>query len=267
MKTIYVPKGETVSYESVVTDTLIIHGCLNVTYGVKARHICGDGVIHAGTVSADTILAADIECSTIICEKLLARRVCAAEVFASVSAAVSCFLSAAYVETGSLTVAVSEISEVKAGEVINLKPKKRGLLRMLIASSLKAWWLSLTAPVGEKNEAVDAEFSPVQDADDSEKAENAESAALREEIAKSVREILDERDKANAKSAAGTNAEQDGAASASEQTQEDFELKRIIGLYKLARESGYTLRLVPGTPEENAPVFDFDKAEIVRPAA
>jgi hypothetical protein len=107
MKTIYVPKGETVSYESVVTDTLIVHGCLNVIYGVKAKHICGDGVIHAGTVSADTIRAADIECSTIICEKLLARRVYAAEVFASVSAAVSCFLSAAYVETGSLTVAVS----------------------------------------------------------------------------------------------------------------------------------------------------------------
>jgi hypothetical protein len=138
---------------------------------------------------------------------------------------------------------------------------------MLIASSLKAWWLSLTAPAEDKNKAVDAESSTIPDADDPAKAEKDESAALREEITKSVREILDERDKANAKSAAGTNAEQDGTASASELTQEDFELKRIIGLYKLARESGYTLRLVPGTPEENAPVFDFDKVEIVRPAA
>ena len=33
------------------------------------------------------------------------------------------------------------------------------------------------------------------------------------------------------------------------------------------REQGYTLRIVPGTPEENAPVYDFEKDELVRPAA
>lgn len=262
MKTVYIPKGETITYESLVTDTLIIHGCLNVTYGVKAKHICGDGVIHAGTVSADTIRAADIECSTITCEKLLARRVSAAEVFASVSAAVSCFLSAAYVETGSLTVAINEISEVKADEVINLKPKKRGLLRMLIASSLKAWWLSLTAQVGNEDKSVDAEFSSVPD---TEETETAESAKLKVEIARSVREILDERDKVNADSDAAPQT--DEPASGSDQAQGDFELKRLISLFTLARESGYTLRLVPGTPEENAPIFDFDAEQIIHPAA
>jgi len=249
MKTIYVPKGETVAYESVVTENLIVHGCLNVTYGVKAKHICGSGVIHAGTVAADTIRASDIECSTVICEKLIARRVSAAEVFASVSAAVSCFLSAAYVETGSLTVAISEISEVKAGEVINLKPKKRGLLRLLIASSLKAWWLSLTAPSGDENEAVDAEFSSVSETGEAKKDEGTK---LREEIAKSD---------------VDTVIKSDGAAQDSAQSQEDFELQRLIGLFKLARESGYTLKLVPGTPEENAPFFDFDAEQIIRPAA
>jgi hypothetical protein len=38
-------------------------------------------------------------------------------------------------------------------------------------------------------------------------------------------------------------------------------------MFKLCRASGYTLRLVPGAPEENAPVFDFDTEQIVRPAA
>ena len=37
----------------------------------------------------------------------------------------------------------------------------------------------------------------------------------------------------------------------------DEELSRFVNMFKLARESGYTLKLVPGTPEENAPVFDF----------
>lgn len=30
---------------------------------------------------------------------------------------------------------------------------------------------------------------------------------------------------------------------------------------------GYTLKLIPGTPEENAPVFDFENERILRPAA
>lgn len=30
---------------------------------------------------------------------------------------------------------------------------------------------------------------------------------------------------------------------------------------------GDTLKLIPGTPEENAPVFDFENERILRPAA
>ena len=33
------------------------------------------------------------------------------------------------------------------------------------------------------------------------------------------------------------------------------------------REQGYTLKLIPGTPEENAPAFDFENERILRPAA
>lgn len=253
MKTVYIPKGETVAYESLMTENLIVHGCLNVTYGVKAKHICGAGVIHAGTVAADRICATELECATVTCEKLIAKRVSAAEIFASDSAAVSCFLSVAYVETGRLTVSINEISEVKADEVINLKPKKRGMLRLLIASALKAWWLSLSAPG-----SVEADYNPVPETDAAAQSSNTE---LREEIAKSVREILAEQN--------GPDAEADTPvkAPASGHERDDFELKRVISLFQLCRDSGYTLRILPGTPEENAPVFDPEAGQIIRRAA
>ena len=52
-----------------------------------------------------------------------------------------------------------------------------------------------------------------------------------------------------------------------EEEETDEELNRIVGLFKLSREAGYTLRLIPGTPEENAPVFDFAAETIVQKAA
>ena len=114
MKTVYIPKGEIVRYESLMTEHLVVHGCLQVSNGIKARTITGQGTISAGTIDADVIRVDDVEAGSIVCKRLLAKRVQSPEVFASESAAVSCFLSAAYVETGRLTVTLSEIDEVKA---------------------------------------------------------------------------------------------------------------------------------------------------------
>ena len=55
MKTVYIPKGETVHYESLATERLVVHGRLHVTYGVKAQSITGSGVIDAGSINADTV--------------------------------------------------------------------------------------------------------------------------------------------------------------------------------------------------------------------
>lgn len=134
MKTVYIPKGETVHYESLTTEHLVVHGRLHVTYGVKAQSITGSGVIDASSINADTVCIDDVESGTVICKRLIAKRVQAPEVFASESAAVSCFLSAAYVETGKLTAAISEVDEVVAQEVVNLTPKKRTLFGTLFAS-------------------------------------------------------------------------------------------------------------------------------------
>ena len=214
MKTVYIPKGETVRYETLETDRLVVKGCLKVTYGIKARTISGGGMITAGTVSADDIRVNDLEAASVTCQRLIAKRVQTPELFAFESAAVSCFLSSAFVATGKLTVALSEIDEVKADEVIHLKPKKRSLFRLLLASALLSFWTSLTArPV--KREVMDADFEPV----------------------KKDEEPVDE------------------------------ELNRFVGMFKLARESGYTLKIIPGTPEKNAPVFGTGSGTDIRPAA
>lgn len=244
MKTVYIPKGENVRYESLVTEHLVVDGHLHVTYGIKAKSINGKGVINAGTVEADTICVDDVEAATVICSRLIAKRVQAPEVFASESAAVSCFLSAAYVETGKLTVSISEIDVVEAQEVINLKPKKRSMFGALVASVLRSFWTALTVR-GQRCEAMDAEFVPVQEKQE----ESAQEEVPVQQTAKVVEMVIGEQ------------------VSAQVQEQVDEELNRIIGLFKLSREQGYTLKLVPGTPEENAPVFDLTAERIIRPAA
>ena len=212
MKTVYIPKGETVRYETLATDRLVVKGCLKVTYGIKARTISGGGMITAGTVSADDIRVDDLEAASVTCQRLIAKRVQTPELFAFESAAVSCFLSSAYVATGKFTVALSEIDEVKADEVIHLKPRKRSLFRLLLVSALRSFWTSLTARP-QKPEVIDADFTPVKD------------------------------------------------------ESEDEELNRFVGMFKLARESGFTLKIIPGTPEENAPVFNRETGKIIKPAA
>lgn len=251
MRTIYIPKGESRSYDYLVTDNLVVDGYLNVVNGVKAKNVCGKGVVTSGTVSADVIRVAEIETTTIVCRRLMAERVAAAEVFASDCAAVSCFLSAAYVETGKLTAAISEIDEIKAEEVIHLRPEKRGMLLTLLLSALRSLWLRLLEP----EEVMDAEYEkaeaqPENEMKASEQAQEEPEPPIGERVARVVRQVLEEE-----------------AKQEQERDSEDFELRRVVSLFKLLREEGYTLRIEPGTPEENAPVFKFEKEEALRPAA
>ena len=208
MKTIYIPSGETVCYENLITGRVVVKGCLKVLGDIKAKSISGDGVIYAGSVSADDIRVDDLETASVTCRRLLAKRVQTPQLIASESAAVSCYLAASYVETGRLTVAASEICEAKADEIIYLTPKKRSLFRLLLASALRSLWTHLTVPTarGKPVDAVPA----------------AEP--------------------------------QDAPAGESEETKDD-ELARLVAVFKLLRDSGYTLKILPGTPEENAPRF------------
>ena len=64
MKTVYIPKGETVHYESLTTEHLVVHGRLHVTYGVKAQSITGRGEIDASSINADTVCIDDEDTRT-----------------------------------------------------------------------------------------------------------------------------------------------------------------------------------------------------------
>lgn len=214
MKTIYIPKGETVSYENLVTDCIVVKGCLKVLDGIKAKTISGNGTIYAGSISADDIRVDDLETVSVTCKRLIAKRVQTPQLIASESAVVSCYLAASYVETGKLTVAASEICEAKAEEIIHLTPKKRTLFGLLLASALRSLWTQLTAPAAQ-NSPVDAEWQPVAEKPVKEEAPKAK----------------------------------------------DPELDRFVAIFNFLRDSGYTLKILPGTPEENAPVFDFNHGE------
>ena len=222
MKRVYIPKGQTVTYDSLETEHLVVKGCLNVTHSLKARTISGDGIISAGTVSADDICVREVETAGIYCLRLAARRVQAAEVFASESAAVSCYLCADYLAADRLTAALHDVGKIDAREIICLTPKKRSLFRLLLASGLRSLWLSLTA-APRKREVIDAEYRQTEETE----------AVPVEEAPKP----------------------------------KDEELNRIVTLFQLLRDSGYTLKIIPGTPEENAPEFDFEAGRIDIPAA
>ena len=246
MKTVYIPAGATCNYETLVTDNVIVHGHLHVTNGLKAKHLSGKGFITAGEVSADVVDVTELECGTVICRRLLAQRVSVNEAMISESAAVSRFFSANYVKAPCLTVAVSEIGEADADEIVHLTPKPRGMILTLLLSKLRTFWLRLTAsrPRGQVEE-------PQAESSAEEPSDTPEDTELKANIAKIVQEVL---------------AQQAAEKAACANDADDFELQRMIGTFKLLRDKGYTLRVVPGTPEENAPVFDF-AAENMQPAA
>ena len=89
MKTIYIPRGETVQYEVLSADRLVVRGCLRVADSIHAKYICGDGDIHAGSVHADAIHADEVESAEVVCKWLIAKRVQTPTLIASDWAVVS----------------------------------------------------------------------------------------------------------------------------------------------------------------------------------
>ena len=67
-----------------------------------------------------------------------------------------------YVETTKLTVALSQIGELRAQEVVNLSDRRRSIPGALLAGFFRRLWMSLTARV-----PVDAEYVPIEDTPES----------------------------------------------------------------------------------------------------
>lgn len=66
-------------------------------------------------------------------------------------------------KAGRLFVGLSDIDEVQADEIINLRQKKRSLFRFRLAAGLRSLWLKLTAPWGGGHVVVDADFELVDE--------------------------------------------------------------------------------------------------------
>lgn len=211
MKNLYIPKGKTLHYETLSCQDIVNDGVLEVEGTLHARNIIGKGIIDAGTISARNVAVMDVECAAMIGETLTAERVCAAEVKLSISATVSCYLEAEYVEVPKLTVAKHSIGTLKAEDVVTLPEKKRGIAGTLLAGFFRRLWLSLSRRI-----PMDAEYVQIKE------PEAKDAQAPQEKI--------------GAQAQADTNM-------ADADLEDDFEFKRLKAMYRLLRESGYTLRI------------------------
>ena len=245
MKTIYIPKGETVCYESLETERLVVMGCLKVTYGISAKTISGDGVLFAQTIHADDIRAREIDAGSVICNRLLANQAQVQELVAVERAAVSTFLAAQTVKTARLTVTASEVDEVEAEEVVNLGAKKRSLFGLLLISALRSLWAILTAPAAREVKPLKKQNTHDDDDYRGGSAGDDDDPVMREKIAKTVREIM-EKEKASA------TAPNEGAASP--------DMAQMQNIFQMLRDQGCMLQIVPGKPEDITPFPDFNAA-------
>ncbi len=231
MKNLYIPKGKTLRYESLVCQNIVNDGALIVENRIQARHISGKGVVNAGAISCRSLTASDIDAAYITTGKLAAECVCASEVKVSGAAVVSCCLEAAYVETPKLTVALSHVGEMQAQEVVKLSDRRRSIFAALLAGFVRKLWMSLTSRIPK-----DAEYAPVQE---------EQNAVL---------------------SAGDAPGGAEGAAPPADlpiaDLWNDFEFKRLAALYRLLKPEGYALRLVPFPvpSEKEDPNFSFENA-------
>lgn len=245
-KTIYIPKGETVQYERLYAERVIVDGCLRVEKGLDAKVIGGKGSIHAGKVSAKTIRIGYLDACSVMCKRLLASRVDTPELFASESVTVSCVLSACLVETPKLTVALCEVEELKAQDMVTVPARRWSVFGILFVTTLQAIVAAISAKLG-KGEVMDADYTPVEE-------------PVEEDPSTTTAHAGRESGPEPASSSAPVSASMTAGLV-------DEELNRIVNLFTLLRENGYTLRVIPGTPEANAPVFDAEQGRIIRPAA
>lgn len=205
MKTLYIPKGKNLHYEALACQNIVNDGVLTVEKAIQARDISGHGILNAGSISCRSLAAMDIEAAAITTERLAAERVCASEVRASRTALASCYLEAAYVETPRLTVAMSQIGELRAHEVVNLPDKGQSIWTALVSGFFRRLWLNLTNRI-----PVDAGFEPVPEESEPEPEPCGETPHTPEE-----------------------------------EPEDDFEFKRLTAMYRLMKESGYLLRITP----------------------
>lgn len=165
MKRIYVPKGETVTYDNLNTGNAVVKGILIVKGLFTATHIQGKGKVQAEEIQCDTIEVDTVQADIVTARKVVGKKLFIRDCRATDAVMAVDFIESIRVMTKKLYMSLSSISECEADEIIILKQKNRGLFRMLIASKLRCILLSRSCKEKDskntavKNEAlVDTEY-------------------------------------------------------------------------------------------------------------
>jgi len=160
MKKVYIPRGEIVTHSCLYTGKVVVNGVLRVSGRISAKSIAGSGVIEAGEIVCD-----DLRADHITADFITARRIAANKLFvrfecrASEAVAVRDFAAAGYMNTGKLSITLSDIQACDADQVIVLK-QKSSLIGLLWASWWRAFFLGLFH--GEKKERRDEGKKPAE---------------------------------------------------------------------------------------------------------
>lgn len=155
MKYVYIPEGQTVSYEDLTTEYLVADGRIHVRGELTANVIRGRGTVSAGLIRARDIRVDDLEAGEVYCGRLTAQRVETLEVSAEKCVNVARCLTARSVKAKRLA--------MTGGEIICLTPRRRSLGRFRLLAALRSFWLKLTAPRFGNADVVDADYEPAED--------------------------------------------------------------------------------------------------------
>lgn len=143
MKKVYIPKGETVTYDSLNTVNIVVCGTLIVKGKLTAHSIQGGGRVEAEEIQCDTIEAGTVQAEIVTAQKIVGKKLFIRDCIADIIMATD-FIESLHVLTKCLYISLSSISQCDAEEIIMLAPKKRSLLGMLFASKIKSTFTSVS---------------------------------------------------------------------------------------------------------------------------
>lgn len=165
MKYVYIPEGQTVSYEDLTTGYLVVDGRVHVSGELTAGIIRGRGTVSAGQIYARDIRVDDLEAGGVYCDSLTAQCIEAMDVSAARCVNAACHLSAQSVKTKRLAMTGGSIDEAVSGQTICLTPRRRSLGRFRLLAGLRSLWLKLTAPCTRTTNVVDADYESMERAE------------------------------------------------------------------------------------------------------
>lgn len=142
MKKVYVPKGETVQFNELSTETVIVNGHLKVLGKLTAKRIQGKGTVEAIHVVSDTIAVDTLTVGHVTAQKIAVKKLLLASDCRAHEIVVTDFIEANHVQAHKLSMTLSSIEVCEADEIITLPQKRHGMLGMLFA----AWWRCLFLP-------------------------------------------------------------------------------------------------------------------------